>query len=437
MGVDTGKNPPEDQAGKTAPGAPRFPRDYTPVLGLNDEPSDNESSKNESSDNESSENEPSAHEPGQQVTVPGRWGWAVGTVYDQPEPEPLIELTVIVPARNEEDCLEACLQSLANQSEDIFELGRDWEIVVIDDQSTDATPRIAAEFARRIPGVSAIHAAKLEKGWTGKANAIWTAAKKSRGRWLLFTDADTLHEPGGLRRAIHEATRHKAGMLSYSPRQIVTGLAQRTLMPLVFCELALAYPPAKVSDPNQRIAAANGQFLLIEREAYRRLGGHASVADRVLEDVQLAFLAKRRKVGLRFRYADDAVSTRMYRSTRAMIEGWTKNLALLFDNSLMLAFWRALDFVLLFGLPVLTVELWNARFAAHSFQWLAAGWVLALLWVRTLIRFYMRVSKSNFPFVDCALAPLGLPLFVVLLYRSWFQHRILKRVSWKGREYAG
>jgi GT2 family glycosyltransferase len=205
----------------------------------------------------------------------------------------------------------------------------------------------------------------------------------------------------------------------------------------VFCELALAYPPAKVSDPAQRIAAANGQFLLVEREAYRRLGGHASVAGKVLEDVELAFLAKRRKLGLRFRYADDAVATRMYRSTAAMIEGWTKNLALLFKNSLALALWRALDILLLAGLPVLTIELWNARFAAHSVQWLGAGWVLALLWVRTLVRFYARVAKSNFPFVDCALAPLGLPLFVVLLYRSWFQHRILKRVSWKGREYAG
>ena len=86
--------------------------------------------------------------------------------------------------------------------------------------------------------------------------------------------------PGDLRRAIHEAARHKAGMLSYSPRQIVTGLTQRSLMPLVFSELALAYPPGKVSDPAQRIAAANGQFLLVEREAYRRIGGHPAAADR-------------------------------------------------------------------------------------------------------------------------------------------------------------
>jgi glycosyltransferase involved in cell wall biosynthesis len=372
-------------------------------------------------------------EAGEQVAAPGRWELAAGTVFDQPEPEELLELTVVIPARNEEECIAECLQSLASQSEEIFELGKDWELVVVDDHSTDRT----AEIARGFAGVTVVEAAKLEPGWTGKTNAIWTAAREARGRWLLFTDADTIHEPGNLRRAIHEATRHKAGMLSYSPQQMVSGFWQRSLMPLAFCELALAYPSAKVSDPSQRIAAANGQFLLVEREAYRRLGGHASVADKVLEDVELAFLAKRRKVGLRFRYADDQVATRMYRSTAAMIEGWTKNLALLFDNALALALWRALDIVLLVGLPVLTAVLWNARFAVHSLQWLGAGWLLALLWVRTVVRFYARVAKSNFPFVDCALSPLGLPLFVVLLYRSWFQHKILKRVSWKGRSYAG
>jgi GT2 family glycosyltransferase len=207
-------------------------------------------------------------------------------------------------------------------------------------------------------------------------------------------------------------------------------------MPLIFCELALAYPPAKVSDPAERTAAANGQFLLVEREAYRRLGGHAAVSDKVLEDVELAFLAKRRKVGLRFRYAGDAVSTRMYCSTAEMIEGWSKNLALLFDNLLALGVWRVIDILLLAALPFLAVEFWNARLFAHSAQWLIAGWVLALVWVRNLFRFYGRVAKSNFSFVNCALSPLGLPLFVALLYLSWIQHRILKRVSWKGREYV-
>lgn len=348
------------------------------------------------------------------------------------DPEAM-ELSVIVPARNEEDCLGACLESLVAQSEEFFLLGRDWEILVVDDGSTDRTRAIAASFAGVTVLTPRLVNGKLEPGWTGKANACQTAADQARGDWLLFTDADTVHEPGNLRRAMHEAEKYKVGMLSYSPRQVVTGLWQRALMPLVFSELALAYPPEKVSNPALRIAAANGQFLLVSREAYKALGGHGSVKGNILEDVELAFLAKRRKVGLRFRYAADALSTRMYRTTGAMIEGWTKNLAMLFGNALMLAMWRALDIFLLIGLPFLA---W--RFRDYSVQYVpyfTAGALIVALWLRTVWRFYARVAKSNFPALDCTLTPLALPLFAFLLYRSWFQTNILRRVSWKGRSY--
>lgn len=344
-----------------------------------------------------------------------------------------IELSVIVPARNEEDCLGACLDSLVAQSEEFFQLGRDWEILVVDDGSTDRTRAIAESFAGVTVIAPRLVGGKLEKGWTGKANACQTAADRARGEWLLFTDADTLHEPGNLRRAIHEAEKYQVGMLSYSPRQIVSGFWQRALMPLVFSELALAYPPEKVSNPALRIAAANGQFLLVNREAYKALGGHASVKGNILEDVELAFLAKRRKIGLRFRYAADALSTRMYRTTGAMIEGWTKNLALLFGNALFLAMWRVLDIFLLVGLPVLA---WKFRgYGVQYVPYFTAGLLLLLVWLRNLWRFYARVAKSNFPALDCALTPLALPLFALLLYRSWFQTTILRRVAWKGRSY--
>jgi glycosyltransferase involved in cell wall biosynthesis len=344
-----------------------------------------------------------------------------------------MELTVIVPARNEEDCLSACLESLVAQSNEFFQLGRDWELLVVDDGSTDRTRAIAMEFSDKLRGLIVLSPAKLEKGWTGKANACWTAAQRARGQWLLFTDADTIHEPGNLRRAMHEAEKHNVGVLSYSPRQLVNGLWQRALMPLVFSELALAYPPEKVSNPELRIAAANGQFLLASRKAYDAIGGHASVKGDILEDVELAFLAKKRKVGLRFRYAADALSTRMYRSAGAMIEGWTKNLALLFGNCLILAAWRLLDIFLLIGLPLLAWRFWSAGIRGVPF--FTAGWLLVLVWLRNLWRFYARVAKSNFPALDCLLAPVALPLFAVLLYRSWFQNTVLKRVSWKGRTY--
>ncbi len=332
-----------------------------------------------------------------------------------------IELSVIIPARNEEDAIEACLRSLVAQSEDVWQVGRDWEVIVVDDGSTDRTRALAES----VPGVAVMDAGALPKGWTGKANAVWSAAKAARGEWLLFTDADTVHEPGDLRRALHEADKYKVAMLSYSPRQAVTGFWQGALMPLVFSELSLAYPPAKVSDPASRLAAANGQFLLVKREAYFAIGGHEAVADAILEDVELASLAKRRKLGLRFRYAPDALSTRMYRTFSAMWEGWTKNLALLFGNCLALAAWRALDLVLLLGLPLLAMVIWSP----------VGRLGLILIWLRALWRFYARVAKSNFPALDCAISPFALPLFCVLLCRSWFHHTVKKRVVWKGRGY--
>jgi glycosyltransferase involved in cell wall biosynthesis len=345
-----------------------------------------------------------------------------GESLEQPE-SPSMLLTVIVPARNEEDCIGECLRSLASQSDGVFALGADWEILLVDDGSTDRTKSIA----QGVDGVTVIEANLLPKGWTGKANAVWAGAQQAKGEWLLFTDADTVHEPGDLIRAMHEADKAKVAMLSYSPRQIVTGFWQRALMPLVFCELALAYPPEKVSNPESTLAAANGQFIMVKREAYFAAGGHAAIADSVLEDVALARRIKRRKVGLRFRYAPDALSTQMYRSFGQMYEGWTKNLALLFANSLALAAWRAIDLLLLIGLPLI--------FFAF-YQPVMLWWALMALWARTLWRFYRRAARSNFPFVDCALAIFGLPLFSWLLVRSWFHHTLRKRVVWKGRSYA-
>ena len=341
------------------------------------------------------------------------------------------ELSVIIPARNEEQNLSACLDSLIAQNESIFALGTDWEIVVIDDDSADRTRAIAQQHAAGHPGVHVLAAPPLElrgdqRAFTGKTNACWAGAQEAQGRWLLFTDADTLHEPGDLRRALHEATRNEVALLSYSPRQILHGFAQHTLMPLIFSELASVYPPARVNDPLDRTAAANGQFLMAERDAYFAVGGHRSVGRSVLEDVDLASRFKRAKQGIRLRYAPEALSTRMYRGFGDMVEGWTKNLALLFPHALQLVFWRALD-VLLLLLPVL---LWVFPFW-ESWKRIA----LLALWLRTLVRFYQRVARAHFPLVDTAIAPLGLPLFIYLLMASWIRHRILHTVSWKGRQY--
>lgn len=353
---------------------------------------------------------------------------------------PTLRLSVIIPARNEQHNLPNCLRTLLTQSDptpnSLFHLGRDWEILVIDDNSTDTTHALASELAAQHPGLRILQAPTLElratqRAFTGKTQACWIGAQAALGQHLLFTDADTLHEPGNLLRALHEAERYRADLLSYSPRQLVSGFWQRALMPLIFSELAMVYPPAQVNDPATRIAAANGQFILIDRDAYFAVGGHRAVGRSVLEDVDLAWNVKRSKTAagprtLRFRYAPDALSTRMYSGFSDMIEGWAKNLALLFPHALTLAAWRTLDLAL-FLLPLVLLH----------FRYLE-GWKQAILlavWLRTLYRFYARVAKSNFPATDVSLSPLALPLFIYLLLRSYLNHHILHQVEWKGREY--
>ena len=163
-------------------------------------------------------------------------------------------------------------------------------------------------------------------------------------------------------------------------------------MPLVFAELASTYTPAKVNDPANRLAAANGQFLMVTEEAYFAVGGHRGVGPYVLEDVALAFNIKRGKRLIRFRYAPDALSTRMYRTTAEMFEGWTKNLALLFNNALPLAAMRLLELLLIVGIPIIAL-------IYPFFTPLQRG-LFFVVWVRVLWRFYARTAKSNFPALE-------------------------------------
>jgi glycosyltransferase involved in cell wall biosynthesis len=232
-------------------------------------------------------------------------------------------VSVVIPARNEEASLGTCLQSLIAQT------GVDFEIIVVDDNSTDRTREIAASF----PKVKVIEAAPLPSGWTGKNNAVATGARAARTNWFLFTDADTVHLRGSLARALWEAQQYGADLLSYSPEQIAVTFWEMAVLPVVFAELARQYPPAKVSDPNSPEAAANGQYILVKREAYEAVGGHAAVASDILEDVALARAIKASGRKIIFRYAADAVRTRMYRNFLQLSEGWTKNLALALPKS--------------------------------------------------------------------------------------------------------
>ena len=323
-------------------------------------------------------------------------------------------VSVIVPARNEEACLGTCLESLAAQT------GVPLEIIVVDDHSTDRTRAIALSF----PAVRVIEAGPLPEGWTGKNNAVVTGAREARGQWLLFTDADTVHLPGSLARALAEAQESKADLLSYSPAQIAVTFWEMATLPVVFAELARQYPPAKVSDPNSPAAAANGQYILVKREAYDVVGGHAAIAGNILEDVALARAVKVSGRKIRFRYAADAVRTRMYRNYHQLRDGWTKNLALLFPHPGRLA--------------MKTLLFWGIAGAALSLALVtrAKQWPWDTVFVGAFIFLTTRLRRAKFTSDMTFLGALfGMPMFAYLLLRSKRAHA-KNQVQWKGRTYS-
>ena len=165
--------------------------------------------------------------------------------------------------------------------------------------------------------------------------------------------------------AVAEAEEHRADLLSYSPEQILTGVRQQLLMPVVFGELALKYSPRRVSDPALPDAAANGQYLLARAAAHRKIGGFASVATELLDDVALARRYKQQGCKIRFRFGRGLVRTRMYSSWEDLRMGWTKNLALLFPNARELARKAHQEFRrIVFSL--LAAPLWTGFYLSHA-----------------------------------------------------------------------
>lgn len=327
------------------------------------------------------------------------------------------EVSVIVPARNEESSLGACLASLVLQPEP------DFEIIVVDDGSTDHTRAIA----QSLPQVKVVEPGPLPDRYTGKNNALIAGVKAARGQWLLFTDADTVHRPDSLSRSLAEAKQRGVDLLSYSPEQEVRSIPEKAVMPVIFSELAAAYPPAEVSRPDSDAAAANGQFILVRRDAYDAVGGHAAVAGQILEDVALARRFKQSGRRIFFRYGGDILRTRMYRTYTQLRDGWTKNLALLFPSPARLALARLQEFVILVaGLAFAAIA-----FGEGHIELAVVSLVLSAALYALLVR---RISRAHFSWTSNALAIVGLPLFAYLLLRSKIAHRSGK-VSWSGRSY--
>jgi chlorobactene glucosyltransferase len=203
------------------------------------------------------------------------------------------------------------------------------ELIVVDDRSTDDTAARVARFTAADARVRLLPGAPLPEGWYGKPWACVQGARAAKGDLLLFTDADTIHAPELLGRAVAALEREAADLVTVAPHQRCVTLWERLIMPQVWLLLGLRYHPGRVSRARrERDAIANGQFILTTREAYESVGTHEVVRHEVAEDLALAQAYLRKGRRIHFAFARRYMETRMYRSLPQLIEGWSKNMYL-------------------------------------------------------------------------------------------------------------
>jgi glycosyltransferase involved in cell wall biosynthesis len=331
-------------------------------------------------------------------------------------------VSAIIPARNEEASIARAVESVAAQAE----VG---EVIVVNDQSTDRTGEILSELAPGIPKLRVLMAGDLPRGWIGKNYAVSLGAAAAAGDWLLFTDGDTYHLPGSTRQALADAVDHGASMVSYSPEQEMETFWERALLLRIYWMLSKRYSFARVNNALLPDAAANGQFVLIERSAYERIGGHAAKAGDILEDVALARRVKQAGLGLYFASGRGIVRTRMYRSFGAMWQGWTKNLYRLAGNSP----WAVARELGEGFAPILLLS--ESLKSTHGpIDWMILG---AALWflVSRLAGFGAYLRENLFPLGFIQYYVPGTLLYFATLVASWWKST-RGEVAWKGRVYS-
>lgn len=350
------------------------------------------------------------------------------TVDDWQGTGPLI--SVLVPARNEERRIEGCLRSLLSQRYTPF------EVIAIDDGSTDRTAAIISSLAKEDPRLLPVQAGPLPAGWVGKNHALWCGVRRARGDWLLFTDADTVHCPEALAKAFAFARIRGLDMCSMTCHQQVLSFWERVVQPVVYGLLDAWFPLDEVGSPTSPLAAATGTYLLIRREVYNAVGGHRRVAGEILEDVALARLVK--GAGHRMAFADgaDLYAARMYSSLQEIRRGWGKNLFALVDRDLGRACRVAAGIFTTTVLPPLTFLLSGAARLLGA----PAGIPAAVSGVISLGLLTMegvfRARRGHDP--RWALAhPLGSLVVLAILIESVYRGRLGKAVIWKERRYVG
>ena len=340
----------------------------------------------------------------------------------------LPRVSIIVPARNEAEHIEAALVSLLQL------VYPDYEVIAVDDRSDDDTGitmnRVNSEWRERGElshhRLKVLHVSELPQGWLGKVHAMWKAAQKATGEWLLFTDADVVFRADALRRALIYAERERADHVVLFPTMVMHTVGERMMMAFFQSQFIFAHRPWKVADPESRDAIGVGAFNLVRRSVYENIGTYAALRMAVLDDMMLGELVKHAGFRQRCVFGRDLLRLRWVVGTFGMVRGLTKN------------FFAILRFNLLFAIAAICGVLFiNA--GPFIGVWFAQGWAvtgyLAALFAIACM-YYGMASMSNLSPLYVFLHPVGTLLFAFAMVRSVVVTLARRGVEWRGTFYS-
>jgi glycosyltransferase involved in cell wall biosynthesis len=331
-------------------------------------------------------------------------------------------VSIIVPARNEEEAIEQALRSLLALDYD------NYEVIAVNDRSTDRTGEIMEQVAKNsgsTPALRVVHHEELPPGWLGKTRAMWTAANYATGDWLLFTDADVIFKPASLRRALAYAESEPADHVVLFPRMIMKRPGEYMMIAFFQTMFMFGHRPWKVADPSTDDHMGVGAFNLVRRRVYDAVGTYQALRMEVLDDMKLGKVVKKAGFAQRNVFGGDLISIRWAHGAMGIVNNLTKN----FFAVLSFQWWRTV--LSAFGLAFL-------NFGPFLGIWLAHGWarIPYAIALGSLFCIYVGMSlRSAVPPYYFPLHPVSAALFIYTLLRSMILTLWNDGIVWRGTKY--
>ncbi len=335
-------------------------------------------------------------------------------------------VSILIPARNEEFNIKRCINSLIKQDYPNI------EILALDDNSGDNTPLIVKKLEKKDSRVKLIVGKPLKGGWLGKSYACWQLSKYAKGKYLVFTDADTLHFKNSISSIIGCLIHNNLDGLSVIPRQIMVNLHERMVITWVHFGILSLFPLLLMKKTkNPLFSTANGQCLLFKKEVYKKIGGHRSIRTKILEDIHISKQVKR--CGYKFMIFDGSknIHCRMYRRFGELITGFSKFMFAAFDFH---TFTLAVVILIISALYLFPFILFPLGILIFDWPNAVINLIIIQIFIILLMRIIMAIRLKG-RVSDTFLHPLSMVYLILICINSVFQTKLGRGVRWKDRRY--